>query len=178
MRLLLMVFGVAALVACNEASTTAARASAPPAAATAAITTNNPLVARGESLYYASEFDSAEAIWNRALTDARTDGDTATEARILTFMGLSARMRGDNTVARQLLDESLALKLQHLGARDAGDRTTGSVSSHWMRTGCRMPRTRSSALATGGDRKLFAKATATSVSRSPISATFHQPAAT
>jgi CHAT domain-containing protein len=158
MRLLLVVLGVAALVACNEASTTAAPASAPPAAAT--ITTGNTLVARGESLYYASEFDSAEAIWNRALADARAGGDTATEARILTFMGLSARMRGDNTVARRFLDESLALKLRHLGARDAGESYNGLGLLALDED--RLPDATDAferALAAGGDRKLFAKAT-------------------
>lgn len=70
------------------------------------------LIARGESVYLRGEFDSARTIWAGILQRVRTNGDSAREGRVLTWLGLAAYRRGEYSQARILGEEALALKLR------------------------------------------------------------------
>ncbi len=76
------------------------------------------LIGHGESVYLRGEFDSARALWQGALTQARATHDSARQGRILTWLGLAAYRQGNYTQARLIGEQALALKLQ---ARVRGD---------------------------------------------------------
>ena len=60
------------------------------------------LVSAGESTYWASNYDSARTLWRATLRRARAAGDDTSEARILTWLGLTSWRKGDYRDARQL----------------------------------------------------------------------------
>ena len=70
------------------------------------------LVSAGESTYWAGNYDSAQLLWRGALRTARAAGDNPSEARILTWLGLTSWKKGDYRDARQLGEAALALKLR------------------------------------------------------------------
>ncbi|MFN2637701.1 MAG: CHAT domain-containing protein [Gemmatimonadaceae bacterium] len=75
------------------------------------------LVSAGESAYWASNYDSARTLWRATLRRARAAGDDTSEARILTWLGLTSWRKGDYRDARQLGEAALSLKLRlHLDA--------------------------------------------------------------
>ncbi|MEA2765061.1 MAG: hypothetical protein QOK07_1465 [Gemmatimonadaceae bacterium] len=75
------------------------------------------LVSAGEATYWASNYDSARTLWRAALRGARAAGDDTSEARILTWLGLTSWRKGDYRDARQLGEAALSLKLRlHLDA--------------------------------------------------------------
>jgi CHAT domain-containing protein/tetratricopeptide (TPR) repeat protein len=79
----------------------------------AATATVGTAAAWAESLYLASEYDSAAAGWNAALTDARARGDYGAEARALRGLGLTARAKGDLAAARTYLADALDVGGKH-----------------------------------------------------------------
>lgn len=70
-------------------------------------------MARAESLYWASEFDSAAALWTATLADARARADHATEARTLTWLGLTSRKKGELSAARSHLENAVRVGREH-----------------------------------------------------------------
>jgi len=78
----------------------------PPAAAAL-----DSLLARGERLHFAGEYDSARTVLDRALESSRASHDTVREARALTQYGLTLWRQGDYGQARRLGEQALALKL-------------------------------------------------------------------
>jgi CHAT domain-containing protein/tetratricopeptide (TPR) repeat protein len=105
-------------VACSRprdppASAAEVAAAAPPADSAASPAEKNPdsLIARGESIYLRGEFDSARAVWDGALEQARATHDSARQGRALTWLGLAAYRQGDYARARGLGEQALALKL-------------------------------------------------------------------
>lgn len=75
------------------------------------------LVSVGESTYWAGSYDSARILWQGALRRARAAEDDTSEARILTWLGLTSWRKGDYRDARQHGESALSLKLRlHLDA--------------------------------------------------------------
>jgi CHAT domain-containing protein/tetratricopeptide (TPR) repeat protein len=75
------------------------------------------LVSVGESTYWAGNYDSALTLWRDALHKVRDSGDEASEARIMTWLGLASWHKGDYKDARQQGESALALKIRlHLEA--------------------------------------------------------------
>lgn len=71
-----------------------------------------------ESVYFRGELDSAWSAYQEVLAAARAGGDSISEARALTWLGLTAWHRGNFGDARRLGERALQLKLRlHL----AGD---------------------------------------------------------
>ncbi|HEY8852300.1 MAG TPA: CHAT domain-containing protein [Gemmatimonadaceae bacterium] len=70
------------------------------------------LVSVGESTYWAGNYDSAVALWRDALQRVRDSGDEASEARIMTWLGLASWHKGDYKDARQQGESALALKVR------------------------------------------------------------------
>jgi CHAT domain-containing protein/tetratricopeptide (TPR) repeat protein len=70
------------------------------------------LLALGERQHLAGEYDSARAIWSLVLGRSRTTGDSVSEARALTWTGLTAWRLGDYVEARRAGEAALALKLR------------------------------------------------------------------
>ena len=68
---------------------------------------------RAESLFFASEYDSAAALWNVAFTTARAASDAAAQTRILTWLGLTSRKKGDLGTARTHLENALRIGAEH-----------------------------------------------------------------
>lgn len=68
------------------------------------------LLVSGERVYLLGELDSAATLWNTALARSRVLRDSVTEARSLTWLGLTAWRKGDYRTARRLGEEALALK--------------------------------------------------------------------
>jgi CHAT domain-containing protein/Tfp pilus assembly protein PilF len=67
-------------------------------------------IQHGRDVYQRGEYDSARAILESALEEARRSSDSAAEARVLTALGLTAYRRGDYGQARQLQGQALNLK--------------------------------------------------------------------
>ena len=65
----------------------------------------------GVDAYYAGELERAVAAFEAARHTAGRDGDTASLARTLTWLGLASRRAGDYAVAREQGERALALKL-------------------------------------------------------------------
>jgi CHAT domain-containing protein len=63
-------------------------------------------------LYRGGEFDSVHVLLKPALGRARAQHDSVSEARILTVLGLTARLEGDLAAARELGQTALDLKLE------------------------------------------------------------------
>ena len=107
----LLAAGVAvATLGCGDFGATAtARSDAPKAAAALALA--DSVLTRAESLYWASEYDSAATLWSAALADSRSSGDRARETRVLTWLGLTTRQQGDLAAARSHLDGALRVGL-------------------------------------------------------------------
>jgi len=57
-----------------------------------------------------SAYDTARAVWSAALARSRAQGDSASVARALTWLGLAAWRTGDYRNARQLGEQALQLK--------------------------------------------------------------------
>ena len=72
-----------------------------------------PMIARGESAYTGGAIDSARAVWTQALDESRAVGDSPSEARILTWLGLAAYRLGNYSESRALGERALALKQRH-----------------------------------------------------------------
>ena len=68
------------------------------------------LLAAGESLYVREKYDSANAVWRRALAQARADRDEVLEAQALAGLGLASYRLGDFKEARA--SEQAALLLE------------------------------------------------------------------
>ncbi|HEY9506230.1 MAG TPA: CHAT domain-containing tetratricopeptide repeat protein [Gemmatimonadales bacterium] len=94
--------GLALIAACGSPDTAAPTGQAG--------TSVDSLLARGEQVYLRGEFDSAAVEWNAALAQSRALGDSLSEARSLTWLGLAAWRQGDYRTARRLGEEALALK--------------------------------------------------------------------
>jgi CHAT domain-containing protein/tetratricopeptide (TPR) repeat protein len=69
------------------------------------------LVAVGEQIYRREEYDSARLVLSSVVERARATGDSAAEARALTWSGLAAWRLGDYATARAEQERALALKL-------------------------------------------------------------------
>jgi CHAT domain-containing protein len=69
-------------------------------------------VSVGESSYWAGNYDSAQILWRGALRRARDAKDDTSEARILTWLGLTSWRKGNYRDARQHGEAALALKLR------------------------------------------------------------------
>ena len=118
------------------------------------------LEAVGESLFFASAFDSAEAVWHRTLLQSQAAGDTIGEGRVTTWLGLAARMRGDFVKARQLLEHGLVLKRLSFDSNGLGE--SYNALGLLAQDEDRLNDARTAfieALRVGRDRKLVAKAT-------------------
>jgi len=70
------------------------------------------VIERAVEIYRRAEYDSVHALMDPALRDARAQYDSASEARILTLLGLTAYREGDFARARTLGEAALQLKLQ------------------------------------------------------------------
>ncbi|MEA2713021.1 MAG: hypothetical protein QOK27_982, partial [Gemmatimonadales bacterium] len=70
----------------------------------------------GEAVYLRGNFDSATAFWRAGLREARQSGDSALQARLLTWLGLAAYRQGKYPEAHRNGEAALALKLK-LGLR-------------------------------------------------------------
>lgn len=70
------------------------------------------LLAAAESVYFRSEYDSAWTLYRQARDRARSLHDSTSEARALTWLGLTAWRQGRYADARRLGEEALALKLR------------------------------------------------------------------
>lgn len=76
------------------------------------------LVRLGDSTYR-QDHDSARRLWERALTEATAQGDSANVARALTGIAMAARLTGDWDESRRIGELALAIKeRQRMGARD------------------------------------------------------------
>jgi CHAT domain-containing protein len=71
------------------------------------------LLAEGEGLYASSEYDSASVVWQLALKQVRSRNEPATEAWLLTWLGLAAWRLGEYAHARRLGEAALELELRH-----------------------------------------------------------------
>jgi len=69
------------------------------------------LLSAGDSIYRQSP-ESAQHLWNLALTASRESRDSAAQARALTGLGQAARQLGDFAASRRLGEQALALKLR------------------------------------------------------------------
>jgi CHAT domain-containing protein/tetratricopeptide (TPR) repeat protein len=67
-------------------------------------------VSRAESLYFAGKYDSARAVWHLALGNARVQSDSALQAHVMMWLGLSAWRLGDYPNARSFGERALSLK--------------------------------------------------------------------
>ncbi len=67
-------------------------------------------IQNGRDVYQRGEYDSARTILESALGEARRSSDSATEARVLTALGLTAYRQGDYGQARARQEQALALK--------------------------------------------------------------------
>lgn len=74
-------------------------------------------LAAAESVYYRGEYDSARLLLRPLADDSRRRGDTATAARALTWLGLTAWRQGDYAAARETGERALDLKLR-IGLKD------------------------------------------------------------
>jgi CHAT domain-containing protein/tetratricopeptide (TPR) repeat protein len=79
------------------------RAPPPPASAVA----SDSFLAGGEAAYLRGQFDSARGLWQTALRHALTLHDSASQGRILTWLGLAAYRQGDYGEARRLGERAL-----------------------------------------------------------------------
>ena len=70
-----------------------------------------PGLAAAESAYYRGEYDSVKSMLSELVSDARKRSDVNTEARALTWLGLTAWREGDYTTARETGERALDLKL-------------------------------------------------------------------
>jgi CHAT domain-containing protein len=75
-------------------------------------------IPRAESLYFAGEYDSARQAWQKDLTSASASGDSARQAHLLMWLGLTAWRQGDNAEARNLGEKALDLKKKLPGNHD------------------------------------------------------------
>jgi CHAT domain-containing protein/tetratricopeptide (TPR) repeat protein len=96
----------------GQVKTPAPTSASPP---TASVTSATPptLVSVGESAYWGGNYDSARILWRKALGRARLEGNDTSEARILTWLGLTSWRKGDYPDARHEGEAALALKLRH-----------------------------------------------------------------
>jgi CHAT domain-containing protein len=75
-------------------------------------------VPRAESLYFAGEYDSAGVAWRKELASAQASNDSARQAHLLMWLGLTAWRQGDNAEARTLGEQALDLKKRLPGNHD------------------------------------------------------------
>jgi CHAT domain-containing protein len=75
------------------------------------------LILQGQAAYDRSEIDSARSIWRSVLSRVEATRDSSREARVLTSLGLAARLLGDYADSRALGERALAIKLR-IGLRD------------------------------------------------------------
>ena len=68
------------------------------------------LLVVGERMYLRGAYDTARAVWSAALARSRAQGDSASVARVLTWLGLAAWRTGDYRGARRLGEQALQLK--------------------------------------------------------------------
>ncbi|HEX6048625.1 MAG TPA: CHAT domain-containing protein, partial [Gemmatimonadaceae bacterium] len=93
-------------LACGDSGTGATtRAILPRPAAT--LSSTDSVLARAESLFWKSEYDSAAALWTAALAESRKRTDRVRETRVLTWLGLTTRRQGDLAAARAHLEQAL-----------------------------------------------------------------------
>jgi CHAT domain-containing protein/tetratricopeptide (TPR) repeat protein len=78
----------------------------------------DPRLEPGLELYWRSEYDSASALWQAELGQARAAGDSLGAANVLTWLGLAAYRTGDFAAARSFGEAALALKLTLPGPTD------------------------------------------------------------
>lgn len=71
------------------------------------------IVAEGQRLYRASEYQAARQVWLAALEHARTAQNVAVQAHVLTNLALAARQLGDFASARRESEDAVALELRH-----------------------------------------------------------------
>ncbi len=69
-----------------------------------------PTLARGESLYWAGNYDEARRLWRNLLGGAAAGRDSLLVARVLTWIGLAAYRLSEYPEARAVGDSALALK--------------------------------------------------------------------
>ncbi|HKW48897.1 MAG TPA: tetratricopeptide repeat protein, partial [Gemmatimonadaceae bacterium] len=76
-----------------------------------AVSGADSLIALGEQIYRREEYDSARLFLLPVAARSRASGDSASEARALTWLGLAAWRLGDYTRAREEQERALKLKL-------------------------------------------------------------------
>ena len=122
---LVLAISLVCCTTCSDARSSRAAEARPNGGSAAAVVRNASstqvpgadLVSVGESTYWAGNYDSARTLWRGALRRARDAGDNASEARIITWLGLASWRKGDYKDARQQGESALALKLRlHLDA--------------------------------------------------------------
>lgn len=104
---------LAAVIACGDSGATPTTRPAAGSSAPSRTAGVPPVAARAESLYWASEFDSAAALWTVTLADARASADHAAEARTLTWLGLTSRRKGELPAARSHLEHAVRVGREH-----------------------------------------------------------------
>jgi CHAT domain-containing protein/tetratricopeptide (TPR) repeat protein len=67
------------------------------------------LLARAESLYLRSEYDSVVALMRPALDESRRQSDSASETRVLTRLGLTSYRQGDLATSRSYLESAIGI---------------------------------------------------------------------
>lgn len=101
-RVALVLLGVCGIAGCKSRD---------PPVPLARVSALDSLVALGEQIYRREEYDSARLVLSPIAERARTTGDSAAEARALTWLGLAAWRLGDYAPARTEQERALALKL-------------------------------------------------------------------
>jgi len=101
---------LAALAGCGRAER-----SAPPASPA------DSVLAAGRALYTREEFDSARTQWLADLARARTAGDSAAQAHLLTWLGKAAWRLGELAVADSFETAALAIKTERGMSADLSD---------------------------------------------------------
>lgn len=85
-----------------------------PAAPTTVASWFDSAIGAAEARYWEGRYDSARVIWHGALERSRRLGNARVEARVLTWLGLTAFRTGEFAEARRLGEQALALK-QRMG---------------------------------------------------------------
>jgi len=102
------------------------RGTDPPSAVPSLASVSENALGLGLELYRRGEYDSVRALFLPLLDEARAVFDTASQAKILTLLGMSDWREGDDATARLISEEALDLKLS-IGLRDEYSRSYNAL---------------------------------------------------